>query len=119
MAPRQFASIYPPLSIAGFALVAKVSATVLAMKLWIVLHDVALVGLLMAWMAARGRGAFAAIAYAWNPLVLIEYAGSGHNDPTAMVWLIAAYAIVFGVVMLALALRLHGMLQRRHVVGVA
>jgi uncharacterized membrane protein HdeD (DUF308 family) len=37
----------------------------------------------------------------------------------ALVWLIAAYAIVFGVLMVALALRLHGMGQRRQAVGVA
>ena len=37
----------------------------------------------------------------------------------ALVWLIAAYAIVFGVLLVALALRLHGMGQRRQAVGVA
>jgi uncharacterized membrane protein HdeD (DUF308 family) len=37
----------------------------------------------------------------------------------AVVWLIGAYAIVFGVLMIALSLRLHGMSQRRHAVGMA
>jgi uncharacterized membrane protein HdeD (DUF308 family) len=37
----------------------------------------------------------------------------------ALVWLIAAYAIVFGVLMICLSLRLHGMSQRRQAMGMA
>jgi uncharacterized membrane protein HdeD (DUF308 family) len=37
----------------------------------------------------------------------------------ALVWLIAAYAIVFGVLMIGLSLRLHGMSQRRQAMGMA
>jgi uncharacterized membrane protein HdeD (DUF308 family) len=37
----------------------------------------------------------------------------------ALVWLIATYAIVFGVMLIALAVRLHGLGQRRHAVGMA
>lgn len=86
----ELAAIYPPLAIAGFALVASLSPTVLAMKAWVVLHDLALVLLLIAWARRHGVGAQAVIAYAWNPLVVVEYAGSGHHDPTAIVWLVAA-----------------------------
>src|SRR5438132_5204355 len=86
----ELSTIYPPLAMAGFAAVAALSPTVLAMKLWIVLHDLALTVLLVWWLRGRGLGAAAAIAYAWCPLVLVEFAGSGHNDPTAMVWLVAA-----------------------------
>src|SRR5262249_11508344 len=84
------ATIYPPLAIAGFALVAALSPSLVAMKSWIVLHDLGVVVLLMRWARARGETPLAAIAYAWNPLVVVEYAGSGHHDPTAIVWLIAA-----------------------------
>jgi hypothetical protein len=62
------------------------------MKVWVVLHDLALVTVLVAWLRARGQPAWGAIAYAWNPLVLVEFAGSGHNDPTAMLWLVVALA---------------------------
>jgi hypothetical protein len=86
----ELSAIYPPLAMAGFAAVSAISPTVLAMKLWIVLHDLALVALLVIWCRRRGLGAAAAIAYAWSPLVLVEFAGNGHNDPTAMVWLVAA-----------------------------
>jgi len=86
----ELATLYPPLALAGFALVARLSPTVTAIKLWVILHDLALVLLLLAWARSRGLSPLGVIAYAWNPLVLVEYAGSGHSDPTALVWLIAA-----------------------------
>lgn len=83
-------TIYPPLAEAGFALVAAVSPTVLAFKAWVAAHDLALVAVLViGTAAARGSGAWA-LVYAWNPLVLVEYAGTGHNDPTAMLGLALA-----------------------------
>jgi hypothetical protein len=91
----QRSSTLPPLALVGFAIVAKISPTVWAMKSWILLHDLALVWLLVFWVRGRGLDATAAIAYAWCPLVLTEFAGSGHHDPIAMVWLIASlmYAV--------------------------
>ena len=87
---KNLATIYPPLAEAGFALVARVSPTVMAFKIWVVLHDVALVLVLLAWMSRLGASPVLAIAYAWNPLVLVEFAGTGHNDPTALLWLVLA-----------------------------
>jgi hypothetical protein len=86
-------TIYPPLAEAGFALVAGVSPTVAAMKAWVVLHDLALVALLIVWAGRTAAGPVAAVAYAWNPMVLVEYAGTGHNDPTALAWLVAAFVL--------------------------
>lgn len=86
-------TIYPPAAQAGFALVAAVSPTVTAMKLWILLHDLALVAVLGWWCARRAGSPLPAIAYAWNPLVVAEYAGSGHHDPTGMLWLVVALAL--------------------------
>jgi hypothetical protein len=86
----ELASIYPPLALAGFACVVRVSSSIWAVKAWVLLHDLTLVLLLLAWARARGAETLTVIAYAWNPLVVVEYAGSGHNDPTAMMWLVAA-----------------------------
>jgi alpha-1,6-mannosyltransferase len=104
----ELAAISPPLALAGYALVSKLSPTLWAMKVWILLHDLALVWLLVFWVRGRGQDATAAIAYAWCPLVLTEFAGSGHPDPVAMVWLIAAlmYAVrrpTFSAVALSIA----------------
>lgn len=84
------ASVYPPLALAGFAAVAAISPTVTAMKLWIVAHDLAILGVLAMWLRSAGLPAVALAAYAWNPLVLVEYAGSGHHDPTGLLWLVVA-----------------------------
>jgi hypothetical protein len=90
---KHLATIYPPLAEAGYALVAALSPTVTALKAWVALHDVALVAVLLA-LARRSTGSAAtALVYAWNPLVLVHYAGSGHNDPTAMVWLALAFLL--------------------------
>lgn len=86
----ELATLYPPLAEAGFALVAAIAPTVVAFKSWIALHDLALVAVLVAWSRReRGSGVWALI-YAWNPLTLVEYAGSGHNDPTALLGLALA-----------------------------
>jgi hypothetical protein len=89
----ELATIYPPVAIGGFALVALLSPTVAAMKIWVVGHDLILVGLLLLWAQKEARSAATVIAYAWNPLVLVEYAGSGHHDPTALVWLVLAFML--------------------------
>ncbi len=83
----ELSAIYPPLAELGFAFVAALSPTVAAMKFWILLHDLALVALLARWCEKRSGSALGAIAYAWNPLVVAEYAGSGHHDPTALLGL--------------------------------
>jgi hypothetical protein len=87
---KDLATIYPPLAEAGFALVAATSPTVHAMKLWNLLHELGLMVCLAAMLRSAGIAPVALVAYAWNPLVLIEFAGTGHNDPTAMVWLALA-----------------------------
>jgi len=84
------ATIYPPFAIAGFALVARLSVTLWAMKAWVLLHDLALVFALVAWIRQRTGRAGPVLAYAWNPLVLAEYTGNAHHDPTALLWLVLA-----------------------------
>ena len=85
-------AIYPPLAEAGFALVSRLWFSLIAFKLWVLLHDLALCATLAWWCARRGGSAWDAVAYAWNPLVVAEYAGSGHHDPTGIIWLVAALA---------------------------
>ena len=48
--------------------------------------------------------------------VLFAAPGAG---ALALVWLIAAYAIIFGVLLIALAFRLHGLGQQRQAMGMA
>jgi Glycosyltransferase family 87 len=87
---KELRTIYPPLAMAEFTLMAWVWPTVLGFKAWVLLHEVALVLLLITWLGRRGESAAYALVYAWNPLMLVEFAGTGHMDPTAMVWLVLA-----------------------------
>ena len=63
------------------------------MKGWIVLNDLALVAVLIAWSVRRSGSPLPAIAYAWNPLVTLEYAGTAHHDPTGLLWMVVALAL--------------------------
>jgi uncharacterized membrane protein HdeD (DUF308 family) len=84
--------------IAVWALITGVLELVAAVRLRKVIHN--------EWWLVLGG-----IASVVFGLVLLAAPGAG---ALAVIWLIAAYAIVFGVLMIGLALRLHGMSQRRH-----
>jgi alpha-1,6-mannosyltransferase len=90
--PSGLRTLQLPLAELGFGAVALVAPGMTGMKCWIVLHDLALVAVLLRWCTRRGGSALPAIAYAWNPLVVLEYAGSGHTEPTGLLWLVIALA---------------------------
>ena len=78
-AHRDVATVYPPLALAMFAAAASLPGPVLAYKL--ALAGVDLAGCALLLLLARRRGnAWAAFAYVWNPLLVIEGAGMGHVD---------------------------------------
>src|SRR5262249_34700753 len=54
-----------------------------------------LVLVLLMWMfrGAPDR-AFRIAVYAWNPLVIVEFAGSGHNDVLALLGIVAGLALI-------------------------
>jgi uncharacterized membrane protein HdeD (DUF308 family) len=83
--------------IAAWALVTGVLELVAAVRLRKFIHD-------EWWLVLSG------VASILLGIVLIMAPGAG---ALALIWLIAAYSIVFGVLMLALALRLRGRAERR------
>jgi hypothetical protein len=64
------------------------------MKLVIVLFDVGVVGLV--WMLLRllGQNEGWFVAYAWSPLVIKEFANSGHLDSIAVFLTVASIVCV-------------------------
>ena len=42
------------------------------------------------WLVATGRSQWLTLAYAWNPLVVLEVAHSGHIDALGALWIAAA-----------------------------
>lgn len=83
-------TIYPPLAQWVFRTAAAVAPTVFAQKAAFTLFDLATIGAVIALLRRRDRHPAWCLIYAWNPLVLIEFAHSGHLDSLAICWLIVA-----------------------------
>jgi alpha-1,6-mannosyltransferase len=120
-------SMYPPLSQLVFRAGARFLPGTVAFKLPFVLAELLVLAMLAKWLQSYADGNYRLAIYAWNPLVIVEFAASGHNDALAIAAMIAALAIIkkrpgvstltltvgslaklFPVTLLPLALRLSG-----------
>ncbi len=88
---RSVPTIYPPLSEAVFAATALVTperasvrAQVGVLKGVLLLFDLATIGLVIGLLRNLGQPPARALAYAWCPLVLKEFANTGHLDSIAV-----------------------------------
>ncbi|MGH7089060.1 MAG: glycosyltransferase 87 family protein [Stellaceae bacterium] len=84
-------TIYPPVAEAFFLAVARVSASVTGMKVAMVACEAAALYFLLRLLRDRKLPAERILIYAWHPLPLWEFAGSGHVD--ALVVLLVAAAL--------------------------
>jgi alpha-1,6-mannosyltransferase len=73
-------SPYPPGAQLFFRAVTAIDESTFAMKVAFVVCDFTIVLVLLDLLRARGKSAHLVLAYAWNPLLAIEVAGSGHID---------------------------------------
>jgi hypothetical protein len=85
----EFPTAYPPLTELAFRAAATLDGP-LAFKLLSVVFDFGTLLVLVALLRARGEPAVRALAYGWCPLVVVEFAGSGHNDSLALFAFVAA-----------------------------
>jgi alpha-1,6-mannosyltransferase len=93
MPGREFPSIYPPATQLIFRLNWKWFPGPTAFKVPFAAADV-LVLLLLAWIFRQERDRLFRVAvYAWNPLVIVEFASSGHNDSLALLGIVAGIAL--------------------------
>ena len=83
-------TIYPPAAEAIFFAVTRVSATVIAMKAAMVAFEAFAALLLWRLLVAAGLPATRIIVYAWHPLPVWEFAGSGHIDAAVIVLILLA-----------------------------
>ena len=81
-------TIYPPAAQAIFFLVTRVGESLTVMKLAMVGFEAIAVVLMLRLLTAAGRPAAWIAVYAWHPLPLWEFAGSGHID-AAMIAFVA------------------------------
>jgi hypothetical protein len=86
----QLPTIYPPLAQMLFLLLAALGAGPVGFKLALGLIDFAVVLALDRLLRATGLPRDRLILYAWNPLAVIETAGSGHVEPLGILCLVLA-----------------------------
>ena len=85
-------SPYPAGAELFFRGVTAVHESVFALKLAFVVCDLAIVLLLLDILRRSGQGAHWVLAYAWNPLLTVEVAGSGHIDIVGALLLLVSVA---------------------------
>ena len=94
MPGREIPAIYPPATELLFLAAWKLFPGPTAFKTPFATADV-LVMLLLAWMfRSESDRTFRLAVYAWNPLVIVEFAGSGHNDVLALLGIVCGLALV-------------------------
>lgn len=87
---RDVPTVYPPLAVTLFSIVARAPSPLLFWKLIVIGADLATCWLLCG-MAQRRFGSNRGVHwYAWNPVATIEFAGMGHVDALAILALVAA-----------------------------
>lgn len=86
----QASAIYPPIAQLVFRLLASAGGTTLFKATFCVV-DVVGIALLTRALARRGQPLGPVALYAWNPLPIVEIAGSGHLEPLALVPLVLVF----------------------------
>jgi alpha-1,6-mannosyltransferase len=85
-------SPYPAGAQLFFRAVTAIHESVFALKVAFVLCDLAIVLVLLEMLRRSGEGAHWILAYAWNPLLAVEVAGSGHIDIVGALLLLVSLA---------------------------
>ena len=88
-------SPYPPGAQIFFRAVTAIHESTLALKVAFVVCEFAIVFLLLDLLRRTRQGAHLVLAFAWNPLLAVEVAGSGHIDIVgALLLVVSAAALV-------------------------
>jgi alpha-1,6-mannosyltransferase len=90
MPSRHDRTPYPPAAQLFFRFVVSLHDSTLAMKLALVACDLLTMLVLWRWLHFSGRSEWLTLTYAWNPLVVLEVAHSGHIDALGALWTVAA-----------------------------
>jgi len=83
-------TIYPPVAEAFFFIVTRIDASVTGMKVAMIACEAAAVSFLILLLRDRALPVERVLIYAWHPLPLWEFAGSGHVDALVVLLVVAA-----------------------------
>jgi alpha-1,6-mannosyltransferase len=81
---------YPPAAQLFFRAVVTVTESARVMKFVLTACDLLTMLVLWRWLRVTGRNEWLTLAYAWNPLVILEVAHSGHIDALGALWIVLA-----------------------------
>ena len=90
MPSRHDRTPYPPAAQLFFRGIVTLSESPRVMKMALTLCDLVTIFLVWRWLAVTGRREWLVLAYAWNPLVILEVAHSGHIDALGAMWIVAS-----------------------------
>lgn len=91
---RNIPTIYPPLSELIWRFAYRFLPGPVAFKLPSLLADLLVLGMLAGWVRYSGGRNISLAIYAWNPLVVFEFAASGHHDALAIAAVFAASLLI-------------------------
>jgi glycosyl transferase family 87 len=81
---------YPPAAQLFFRLVVSIHDSTRTMKIALVACDLLTMLIVWRWLPLIGRPQWLVVAYAWNPLVVLEVAHSGHIDVLGALWVVTS-----------------------------
>jgi alpha-1,6-mannosyltransferase len=90
MPSRHDRTPYPPAAQLFFRLMDTVWESARVMKSVLTILDMGTIFLVWRWLRLTGRPEWLVLGYAWNPLVILEIAHSGHIDALGAFWIAAA-----------------------------
>ena len=88
---KDFVTIYPPLNQFMFSVSTQLHPSIKMMKLTFVIFDLLTMVVLMLTVRTLKIDLNRIIIYAWNPLIIMEFAGSGHLDSAAIFFLMLSF----------------------------
>lgn len=90
----KYVTIYPPTAQVVFAGGAALGGTITGLKTLLVLLDMGLCALLIVLLKRLEMPVWRVVLYAWNPLSVLEIAGSGHVDGAGLTMLMGALCLL-------------------------
>ncbi|MCG8604123.1 glycosyltransferase 87 family protein [bacterium] len=106
---KEISTIYPPVSQLIFTGVYKLNPSIWAFKVAFLMFEMLTIGVLLLILRRLRMNPNRALIFVWNPLVIIEFAGSGHADiigiffMSAGLWLLVEKRLQWSNVMIVLS----------------